>query len=38
MVIFTVILARSPGCQDGGTPYPLLVFAGMLPGFLFSSI
>jgi hypothetical protein len=39
MVIFTVIfgtLARLP--SDGGTPYPLLVFAGMLPWFLFSSI
>jgi hypothetical protein len=24
--------------SDGGTPYPLLVFAGMLPWFLFSSI
>ena len=39
MVIFTVIfgtLARLP--SDGGTPYPLLVFAGMLPWFLFSTI
>ena len=39
MLIFTVIfgtLARLP--SDGGTPYPLLVFAGMLPWFLFSSI
>ena len=39
MIIFTVIfgtLARLP--SDGGTPYPLLVFAGMLPWFLFSSI
>jgi lipopolysaccharide transport system permease protein len=39
MVIFTVLfgtLARLP--SDGATPYPLLVFAGMLPWFLFSSI
>jgi homopolymeric O-antigen transport system permease protein len=39
MVIFTVIfgtLAKLP--SDGSTPYPLLVFAGMLPWFLFSSI
>ena len=39
MVIFTVIfgtLAKLP--SDGGTPYPLLVFAGMLPWFLFSSV
>ncbi|MGA7326107.1 MAG: ABC transporter permease [Rhodomicrobium sp.] len=39
MVIFTVVfgkLARLP--SDGGVPYPILVFAGMLPWFLFSSI
>ena len=39
MVVFTVVfgkLARLP--SDGGAPYPLLVFAGMLPWFLFSSI
>ncbi|HWV83433.1 MAG TPA: ABC transporter permease [Hyphomicrobiaceae bacterium] len=39
MVVFTVIfgnLARLP--SDGAVPYPLLVFAGMLPWFLFSSI
>jgi lipopolysaccharide transport system permease protein len=39
MVIFTVIfgrIARLP--SDGATPYPLLVFAGMLPWFLFSTI
>jgi lipopolysaccharide transport system permease protein len=39
MVVFTVIfgsLARLP--SDGTAPYPLLVFAGMLPWFLFSSI
>jgi len=39
MVIFTVVfsrLAKLP--SDGSTPYPILVFVGMLPWFLFSSI
>jgi lipopolysaccharide transport system permease protein len=39
MVVFTVIfgqVARLP--SDGGIPYPVLVFAGMLPWFLFASI
>ncbi len=39
MVIFTVIfgkLAKLP--SNGDVPYPILVFAGMLPWFLFSSI
>jgi lipopolysaccharide transport system permease protein len=39
MVIFTVVfsrLAKLP--SDGSAPYPILVFAGMLPWFLFSSI
>ncbi|WP_281799698.1 ABC transporter permease [Methylocystis echinoides] len=39
MVIFTVVfgrLAQLP--SDGSTPYPIMVFAGMLPWFLFSSI
>lgn len=39
MVVFTIVfgnLARLP--SDGAVPYPLLVFAGMLPWFLFSSI
>jgi lipopolysaccharide transport system permease protein len=39
MLIFTVIfgrLAKMP--TEGHTPYPLLVFAGMLPWFLFSTI
>ena len=38
MVVFTVIfgqLAKLP--SDGGAPYPLMVFAGMLPWYLFSS-
>jgi lipopolysaccharide transport system permease protein len=39
MVVFTVVfgsLAKLP--SDGGTPYPVLVFAGLLPWFLFSSV
>jgi lipopolysaccharide transport system permease protein len=39
MVIFTIVfgnLAKLP--SDGGAPYPILVFAGMLPWFLFSNI
>lgn len=39
MVIFTMVfsrLAKLP--SDGAAPYPVLVFAGMLPWFLFSSI
>ena len=39
MIVFTVIfghIAKLP--TDGEVPYPILVFAGMLPWFLFSSI
>jgi lipopolysaccharide transport system permease protein len=39
MVIFTIVfgrLARLP--SEGATPYSLMVFAGMLPWFLFSAI
>jgi lipopolysaccharide transport system permease protein len=39
MVVFTIVfgrLAKLP--SDGDVPYPVLVFAGMLPWFLFSSI
>jgi lipopolysaccharide transport system permease protein len=39
MVVFTIVfgrLAKLP--SDGSAPYPILVFAGMLPWFLFSSI
>lgn len=39
MVVFTIIfgrLAQMP--TDGSAPYPILVFAGLLPWFLFSSI
>src|SRR5271166_45487 len=39
MVVFTVVfgrLAKLP--SDGPAPYPIMVFAGLLPWFLFSSI
>jgi lipopolysaccharide transport system permease protein len=39
MVVFTAVfgkLAKLP--SDGAAPYPILVFAGLLPWFLFSSI
>ncbi|WP_290986691.1 ABC transporter permease [Hyphomicrobium sp.] len=39
MVVFTVVfgkLAKLP--SEGNAPYPILVFAGLLPWFLFSSI
>ena len=39
MVVFTLVfgkLAKLP--SDGGVPYALMVFAGMLPWYLFSSV
>jgi lipopolysaccharide transport system permease protein len=39
MVVFTVVfgqLAKFP--SEGGAPYPIMVFAGLLPWFLFSTI
>src|SRR5262249_51148824 len=39
IVVFTIVfgrLAKLP--SDGATPYPLMVFAGMLPWYLFSTI
>lgn len=39
MIIFTIVfgrLAKLP--SEGGAPYPVMVFAGMLPWFLFSTI
>jgi len=39
MIIFTVVFRRLANLpSDGAAPYPILVFAGMLPWFLFSSI
>src|SRR5947209_1848068 len=39
MVVFTVVFGRVAGLpSEGGAPYPIMVFAGMLPWFLFSTI
>ena len=39
MVIFTIVFGRIAGFpSEGAAPYPIMVFAGMLPWFLFSSI
>jgi lipopolysaccharide transport system permease protein len=39
MVVFTVVLGRLAKLpSEGGAPYPVMVFAGMLPWFLFSTI
>ena len=39
MIIFTIVFGRLAGLpSDGSAPYPIMVFAGMLPWFLFSSI
>src|SRR5262249_31168800 len=39
MVVFTIVFGKLAGLpSDGTVPYPVLVFAGMLPWFLFSSV
>ena len=39
MVVFTIVFGRLAGLPtEGGAPYPMMVFAGMLPWFLFSTI
>jgi len=39
MVVFTIVFGKLAGLpSDGAVPYPALVFAGMLPWFLFASI
>src|SRR5215471_4765651 len=39
MVVFTIVFGKLAGLpSDGGVPYPVLVFAGMLPWFLFANI
>ena len=39
MVIFTIVFGRIAQLpSEGGTPYALLVFAGMLPWYLFATI
>jgi lipopolysaccharide transport system permease protein len=37
MVIFTIVFGRIAKLPSGGAPYPLLVFAGMLPWTFFSN-
>ncbi len=39
MLIFTIMFSRLANLpSDGAAPYPVMVFAGMLPWFLFSTI
>lgn len=39
MVVFTIIFGRIAKLpSDGATPYPIMVFAGMMPWFLFSGV
>lgn len=38
MVVFTVIFGRLAGLPSAGVPYPVMVYAGMLPWFLFATI
>lgn len=39
MVVFTIVFGRLASLpSDGAAPYPVMVFAGMLPWFLFSSV
>jgi lipopolysaccharide transport system permease protein len=37
MVVFTVVFGRLAGFPSGGAPYPVLVFAAMLPWQLFAN-
>lgn len=38
MLIFTIIFGRLAKLPSGDVPYPVMVFVGMLPWFLFSTI
>src|SRR5262245_51419974 len=39
MVVFSIVFGKLAGLpSEAGVPYPVMVFAGMLPWFLFSSI
>lgn len=38
MVVFTVIFGKVAGLPSDGVPYPVMVFTGMLPWFLFSTV
>jgi len=37
MLVFSVSLGRLPGVGPSGVPYPLFVFAGLVPWTLFAS-
>lgn len=37
MIVFSISLGRIPGIGPAGVPYPLFVFAGLVPWTLFSS-
>ena len=37
MIVFTIFFGRMAGVQSGGQPYPLFVFAGLLPWTFFST-
>jgi lipopolysaccharide transport system permease protein len=37
MIIFSLVFGKLAGLSAGDKPYPLLVFAGMLPWFLFAT-
>jgi lipopolysaccharide transport system permease protein len=37
MVVFSLFFARAAGADAGDVPYPLFVFAGLLPWFFFSN-
>ncbi|MGB8699955.1 MAG: ABC transporter permease, partial [Thermosynechococcaceae cyanobacterium] len=37
MVVFTVVFSQFAKLPSGGVPYPILIFAAMLPWQLFSS-
>jgi lipopolysaccharide transport system permease protein len=39
MVVFTIVFAKLVGLpSDGAVPYAVMVFAGMLPWFLFATV
>ncbi len=37
MIVFTLVFGRIPGAKPEGVPYPLFVFAGLIPWTFFSS-
>src|SRR5262245_6847326 len=37
MVVFSLFFGRVAGMPSGGVPYPLFVFAGLLPWFFYSN-